>query len=104
MAKKDKRSPTPAQIVQRAKPGWKVVEIPAADAARRVAAETSSPEMDDLRRKYLGPNAPRVPAAARNSPTSDVTLVQVEPRTPTDSRVGRKVVVVGKKGIVGEQG
>ena len=104
MAKKDKRSPTPTQIVERAKPGWKVVDVPVADAARRVAAEACSPEMDELRRKYLGASAPKTRAAVRNSRNSELKLMQVEPRTPTDTRVGRKVVVVDKQKIVGEQG
>jgi hypothetical protein len=99
---------TPEQAAEKARPNWKAVAPFVTDAARRVEADETAPELDQLKRKYLGEKA--APAGVKEAPApkgkaGDLKIVPMEPKAPSDSRVGRKAVLVDEDGeIVGEQG
>jgi len=107
MPKKKVGKLTAEQAAQKAKPSWRVVTPIVSDAARRVAADESAPEMGEIKRKYFGEKADAEVKAPRvkNSNPGELSMVVMEPKTPSDMKVGRKAVLVDKSGkIVGEQG
>lgn len=120
-----------ASIIDREMPGYHVVSpdepLPAdaEPAGGADAPDAGTPDLDQLRRKYLhnpgaggGTAADRAEAAAAAAPgadsaddaeddTVDDEIVAVEPDDRTDpwDRAKRpKSVVVGKEGIIGSQG
>ena len=103
--KKTKARMTPESVAEKAKPNWKAIEQGISDRAAKSKPEASSPELDQLRRKYLGENA--VADASRTkskSNKSDTKIVVMEEKNPSDVKVGRKAVVVEKGKVIAEQG
>jgi hypothetical protein len=105
------------QIVKRDLPGYKLLSRGGeADAAGSAAApDEVSPDIDALRRKYLGDEA--APDAAGDAPdrgedaapNTDDEIISVQPDKPGDpfdqGARPKKVVVSGKsKRIIGSQG
>ncbi len=107
MPKKVKDRPTPEQAAERANPGWRAVTPAVADVSRATAPDESAPELEQLRQKYLGITSPaRVrKASAKTVKPEDLSMVVMEPITPSDTRVGRKVTIMNRRGKkIGEQG
>lgn len=107
MPKKKVDKLTAEQAAEKAKPNWRAVAPFVTDAARRAEADEAAPEVDHLRRKYLGETAVAgvKVARARKGKANELKMVVMEPKTPSDARVGRKAVLVDHRGkIVGEQG
>ena len=96
------------KAAERAKPHWRAVSPIVSDATRRAEADETAPELRQLRVKYPGETAvaPGLKAArASKAKAGDLKIVMMEPKTPSDTRVGRKAVLVDDSGkIVGEQG
>lgn len=111
-------------LIKEQMPGYKIVEEKPTDAsAPQVEPDSTSPSLEELRRKYLGEsaaiesgnestgNAPparnRATASRRGNDDDEMTIVLVEPQS-ADARVhgaGPKAIVVSKEGkIVGTQG
>jgi hypothetical protein len=95
------------EIVSKAMPSYRVVRQEPTDMADAPPAESRSPSLDELRRKYLGEEAV-TDAAVRGEPEEEPdTLVVVEPKTPEDRvhGAGQKVLMLNKDGkIIGMQG
>jgi hypothetical protein len=119
MPKKKVDKLTAEQAAEKARPNWKAVAPIVTDAARRVEADETAPELGRLKSKYLGETAVAGPKAVEASKAvtglkavrpkkakpDELKIVVMEPRTPSDTHVERKAVLVNKKGnIVGEQG
>lgn len=107
MPKKKMVKLTAEQAAEKARPNWKAVAPVVTDAARRAEADETAPELEELRSKYLvepavvGPKATRI----QKGKPGNIKMVVMEPKTPSDTRAGRKAVLVDKDGhIVGEQG
>jgi len=106
MAKKSKTKLTPEQVVAKNKPNWKAVKESkslAADAAG-APAEESSPELDQLRKKFLGEDAVSLEGAADAGGPDPASMVKVAPKNPADAPTGTKTVIVKGDKIIGEQG
>ncbi|MGO9770520.1 MAG: hypothetical protein ACLPSW_13385 [Roseiarcus sp.] len=100
---------TATQVAEKAKPNWRAVTRPAADAdagSSPIRPDATSPELDSLMTKYFGASKPRPRAAARTleSPAKESELVVMEPKVAADVRPGRKVLLVEDGKVVGEQG
>jgi hypothetical protein len=107
MPKKKVDKLTAEQAAEKAKPNWRAVAPVVTDAARRAEADEAAPELEQLRRKYPGEKAVGGVKAARaqKGKPAELKMVIMEPKTPSDTRAGRKAVLVDKAGkIVGEQG
>jgi len=104
MFKRDKKWPKPEEVAAKHKPNWEPLEAAPADEPAHPSAppDEVTPELDDLRRKFLGQDAERVPTPADVEPT---TMVPMVPKTRTDvpSPGAKRVIVHGKK-VIGEQG
>ncbi len=101
MAKKSSRPRTPEEIAEESKKGWKAVTVPPADMSPGDAPDAVVPELEALKKRYG--MAVRGKKKEVKKP-SEMHMVILQPPGGTDTRAGRKVVLVegGKK--VGEQG
>ena len=112
MPKKKASKLTAEQAAEKARPNWKAVAPVRSDAPGRAEADETAPELDQLRRKYLGETADVGAKATRTRKANErelnkgkLKMVVMEPKTPSDTRVRRKTVLVDESGkIVGEQG
>jgi hypothetical protein len=107
MPKTPKGRLSPEKAAEKAKPGWRAVTPAPSDAPRLAGAEENAPELEALRRKYLGNAIASTQKATRprKGKVDDLTMVVMEPVSASDTRVGRKVVVVNRSGKkVGDQG
>ncbi len=87
------------QIAERAKPKWKAVSYRTAADAPTAPADAAVPDLDALHKKYFGRSAAKTAKSSRKA-----QMVVMEPKTPADTRVGRKTVVVEGTKVTGEQG
>lgn len=96
----------PERAAEKAKPNWRAIPRVVSESERKSEADVSSPELATLRRKYLGEVAAADSSAgkAKQQKKSDLQMVVLEEKNASDTRVGRKVVLVQKNKIVGEQG
>ncbi len=107
MPKKKAGKLTAEQAAEKAKPNWRAVAPVVSDAARRAESDEAAPELEDLKRKYLGEAAVAEVKAARavRGKPADLKIVLMEPKTASDTRVERKALVVDKDGTpIGGQG
>jgi len=93
------------RVASQAKPGWKVVPEATrpytGQDAVSLGADASVPELGRLKQKYFGASD----VANGTQPlTSDTYIVQMEPTTGVDARVGRKAVVVSGNRVIVTQG
>lgn len=108
MPKKKIGKLTAEKAAEKAKPNWRAVTPIVSDAARRAEADETAPELQQLRAKY--PSEKAAPAGAKRARAlkgnaNKLKMVLMEPKIPSDMRVGRKAVLVDGSGkIVGEQG
>ncbi|QQS22517.1 hypothetical protein IPM19_02700 [bacterium] len=67
--------------------------------APKVHAEATSPNLEELRKKYLGNRRPATPAPAQPAPAHDIVIMVEHPV------IGKKAVILDQQGtIIGEQG
>jgi hypothetical protein len=107
MPKKKADKLTAEQAAEKAYPNWKAIKPVVSDKKLAAESDETTPELEQLKRKYLGD------AAAQDSKTlqkpkgkaKDLKMVVMESKTPSDTRAGRKTVLVDEEGeIIGEQG
>ena len=101
MAKKSKRSLTPEEVAEKSKKGWKAITVPQADVSPGDAPDAVAPELGVLKKRYGMANRDIKKKAKK---LSDMQMVIVQPPAATDTRAGRKVVLVEDGKNVGEQG
>jgi len=108
MEQQQRVRPSPEQIVEEAKPGWRVASgafgVDAPDSTAK--PDLVMPEVNTLMRKYFGSANPEAEslASADSAANDDSALVTIEPKEAQDIRAGRKAVYVTKGQIFGEQG
>jgi hypothetical protein len=99
-----------AEIAEQFMPGWKAVKPYASDERHQSKADASLPDLAVLRKKYFGDqtapdsDAPEIANLAADDEDAPSGLISMEQKTPTDAKVGRKVVVVDKGKVRGVQG
>ncbi len=108
MPKKKIGKLTAEKVAEKARPNWRAVAPIVSDADRRAEADETAPELGQLRAKYLGEKAAPAGVKRERVPkgnADNLKMVLMEPKMPSDTRVGRKAVLVDDDGkIVGEQG
>ncbi|HEX2384609.1 MAG TPA: hypothetical protein VHI95_18345 [Acidimicrobiales bacterium] len=102
------------QIIEQADPGSRLVDTRAAgEVAPTAAPDFDTPDLDQLREKFLGKTDARKAAKAAKAkapaPAEDVSIVSVEKkqkRDPWDRSTRPKAVVVSdnEERIIGRQG
>ena len=99
------------QIIEQADPGSRLVDTRAAgEVAPTAAPDFDTPDLDQLREKFLGKTDARKAAKAKApAPAEDVSIVSVEKkqkRDPWDRSSRPKAVVVSdnEERIIGRQG
>jgi len=109
MAKTVKRQASADEIALKGKPSWKIATPLAADSAGKVSVDVvGSLELTKLKEKYFGKTESvglsRKSSVSPPKDSENMTMVSMEPKIASDSHFGRKVVLVHKGKIVGEQG
>jgi hypothetical protein len=107
MPKKKISKITAEQAAEKAYPNWRAVKPSVSDKMPAAESDETAPELEQLRRKYLGDEAaPDSRALQRpRGKAKALKMVVMESKTPSDTRVNRKTVLVDDDGkIVGEQG
>jgi hypothetical protein len=100
------------EIIEREMPGYKVVQRrdrAAADSGLQAEADEIGPEIEELRKKYLGEDAVDAADAREDQDDDEAEMVVVQPKEATDpfdpSSQPKTVVVSGKdRRIIGSQG
>jgi hypothetical protein len=97
---------TAEDVAQNFKPNWKVVSMPNTpdDALSFSKADASVPEMKALRHKYFGDSQQAYNLRSDEEPAGESSLVNMQPESTQDNRVGRKALFVQNGEVVGEQG
>ncbi len=107
---------SPSKIAEQAMPGWRAVEDQPSTrftSGPPPQIDRVAPDMDVLRRKYLGTSS--CPAATTEAPQSGseevktedrgpLYFVVLEPRSGSENRMGHKVAVVSGNRVVAVQG
>ncbi len=115
MAAKPDKQRVYRELVEKQLPNFRFVETMAPDSpASRAVADSGTPDLATLRRKFLGQDATTRTRGARGSAntetdqpdTGDAEIVRVEPRnaSPWGRGAGAKAVVISKGKIIGMQG
>ena len=106
MANKKKSELTPEQVAAKEKPGWQVLRPRAGTNARKsiLQADETSPEIDALRKKFLGSKSLNIKTPADSAKEESATLVLMVPKKQSDRPSGKKAVIVKKGEKIGEQG
>jgi hypothetical protein len=103
MPKETKKRRKPEEVAEKYKPNWQVLRTMPSDGSRRPRAqpEDVSPELSELRRKYLG-----VAGSNAAGDALATTLVRMVPKTRSDGKGMRslKTVVVHGDKVIGEEG
>ncbi len=98
----NKKWPKPEEVAAKHKPNWEPLVVSDGPGRPPARPDEVSPELEDLRRKFLGANAKRVPLPADLEPTAMVSMVP-KARTDGPSPGAKRVIVKGKR-VIGEQG
>ncbi len=114
MAAKPDKQKVFRELVEKQLPNFRFVEPMAPDSSMsKAVADSVTPDLATLRRKFLGQDAGtrtrgvRETAAESAQPdTGDAEIVRVEPRnaSPWGRGAGAKAVVISKGKIIGMQG
>lgn len=113
MAAKPDKQKVYRELVEKQLPNFRFVEQVAPDSpAPRAVADSVTPDLATLRRKFLGQDATtgtrgtRAAAEDVKPDTSEAAIVRVEPRNagPWGRGAGAKAVVISKGKIIGMQG
>ncbi len=116
MAAKPDKATALRNLVEEQLPNFRFVERVTADSpAQRTVADAVTPDLETLRRKFLGQDSPatrrrRARPAAEPAPVTDAgehaDIVLVEPKNARsrDRGAGAKTVVISKGEIIGMQG
>ena len=94
--------PKPEEVAAKQKPNWEPLAPEDQSTHPSAPPDEVTPELDDLRRKFLGEDAGQVPMPADVEPTALVPMVP-KTRTDTPSPGAKRLIVQGKK-VIGEQG
>jgi hypothetical protein len=92
---------TPEQIALKGRPGWRALT----PARRNPSAKPDevSPELNELRQKFLGDDAKAVPMPADDASTKPTTIVTIAPEAPVDGpSPGAKQAVIQGETKLGE--
>jgi len=106
MANKKKGKLTPEQVATKEKPGWQVLRSQAGTDAKKssLQADETSPEIDALKKRFLGNNSLNIMTPADNAKEESSTIVVMVSKKQSDTPSGKKAVVVKNEKIIGEQG
>jgi len=114
MAAKPDKQKVYRELVEKQLPNFRFVEQIAPDSpAPRAVADSVTPDLATLRRKFLGQDATRTRGLRDTATAEDVqpdtgeaAIVRVEPKNagPWSRGAGAKAVVISKGKIIGMQG